>query len=74
MKQIIGYYKKVGVGREYGALIAYLQENVTDRAEANYVVFLIGSIVYVCKLKDGEEFLVACASNFSFKTDMEYNY
>lgn len=74
MKQIIGYYKKVGVGREYGALIAYLQENVTDIADANYVVYLIGNIVYVSKLKDGEEILIACASNFSFKTDKEYNF
>lgn len=74
MKQIIGYYKKVEVNREYGALIAYMQENVTDIADANFVVYLIGNIVYISKLKDGEETLVACASNFSFKTDSEYNF
>ena len=74
MKQIIGYYKKVGVGREYGALVAYMEGNVTDIAGANFVFYLIGNIVYVAKLKDGEEILIACASNFSFKADSVYNF
>ena len=74
MKQIIGYYKKVGIGREYGALIAYMQGNVTDIADASFVVYLIGNIVYVSKLCNGEETLIACASNFSFKTDSAYNF
>lgn len=72
MKQIIGYYKKVVINREYGALTAYMEGNVTDIADANFVVYLIGNIVYVSKLKDGEETLIACASNFSFKTDSGY--
>lgn len=70
MKEIIGYYKKVHVSREYGALTAYLQENVTNIDDANFVVFLIGNVVFIAKIKDGEETLVACASNFSFKTDL----
>lgn len=74
MKQIIGYYKEVGVGREYGALTAYMEGNVTDIADANFVVYLIGNIVFVAKLNDGNEILIACASNFSFKTDSVYNF
>lgn len=74
MKQIIGYYKKVGIGREYGALTAYMEGNVTDIADASFVVYLIGNIVYISKLCNGEETLLACASNFSFKTDSVYNF
>ena len=70
MKQIIGYYKEVDVGRIYGALTAYMKGKVTNIADANFVVYLIGNIVYVATLKDGEEILIACASNFSFLTDM----
>lgn len=69
MRQIIGYFKKAKVNREYGSLSAYLQEQVIDIAEANIVVFMVGSIAYVAELRNGEETLIAAASNFAFLTD-----
>lgn len=69
MKQLIGYYKEVGISREYGALTAYLKGNVIDISLAKYVIYLIGNVIYVARLKEGNETLVAIASNFSFKSE-----
>ena len=74
MKQVIGYYKKVDVSREYGALIAYLDEEVSEKNDANYVVYLENNVVFVTKITDHKEILIAFASNFSFKTAYVYNF
>lgn len=69
MKTLIGYFKEVGVGREYGVLIAYLKDCVTDIADAKYVVYLLGNVAYVASIKNGNEKIIAIASNFSFITN-----
>lgn len=73
MKQIIGYFWEVGCGMEYGALKLYAQGYTNDIAKANYVVYLIGNILYLARLIEGEEVIIAVGSNFALQTDKKYN-
>ena len=61
MKQLIGYYTYVSIDGSYVELYG----NVTDRADALVVVYLLGNVLLVSKCNSDEEFVLFASSKFT---------